>query len=119
MNKEFDKDKEASADIENLKNKSNIDRVDLDDTDKYLSLEQPGVQYTHDTDPTRNSDQADYSNADNNDEWSDVGGNSKNSDAFNQDDYILDDNLDLDEDQNQSISSDDDDFEESNERYTN
>ena len=49
--------------------------------------------------------------------WDIEGGNSKNSDAFNQDDYILDDNVDLDEDQNQSISSDDEDFEETNERY--
>ena len=92
---------------------------DIDDTDKYLALEQPGVQYTDDTNPTRNSDQADYSNPDQDEEWSEDGGNSKNSDAFNQDDYILEDNLDLDEDQNQSISTDDEDFEESNERYTN
>ena len=92
---------------------------DIDDTDKYLALEQPGVQYTDDTNPTRNSDQADYSNPDQDEEWSEDGGNSKNSDAFNQDDYILEDNVDLDEDQNQSISTDDEDFEESNERYTN
>lgn len=92
---------------------------DLDDTDKYLAMEQPGIKYTEETDPTRNSDQADYSNPRQDDEWSEEGGNSKNSDAFNQDDYILDDNIDLDEDQNQSISSDDEDFEESNERYTN
>jgi len=92
---------------------------DTDDTDKYLALEQPGVQYTDDTNPTRNSDQADYSNPDQDEEWSEDGGNSKNSDAFNQDDYILEDNVDLDEDQNQSISTDDEDFEESNERYTN
>lgn len=91
----------------------------IDDTDKYLALEQPGVQYTDDTNPTRNSDQADYSNPDQDEEWSEGGGNSKNSDAFNQDDYILEDNVDLDEDQNQSISTDDEDFEESNERYTN
>ena len=92
---------------------------ELDDTDKYLAMEQPGVQYTPETDGLRNSDQVDYSNEGQGDEWSEEGGNSKNSEAFNQDDYILDDNVDLDEDQNQSISSDDDDFEESNERYTN
>jgi len=92
---------------------------DIDDTDKYLAMEQPGVQYTNETDATRNSDQIDYSNEGQGDEWSEEGGNSKNSDAFNQDDYILEDNVDLDEDQNQSISSDDEDFEESNERYTN
>ena len=92
---------------------------ELDDTDKYLAMEQPGVQYTPETDGLRNSDQVDYSNEGQGDEWNEEGGNSKNSDAFNQDDYILDDNVDLDEDQNQSISSDDEDFEESNERYTN
>lgn len=91
----------------------------IDDTDKYLAMEQPGVQYTGDTDTLKNSDQLDYSNEGQGDEWSEEGGNSKNSDAFNQDDYILEDNVDLDEDQNQSISSDDEDFEESNERYTN
>jgi hypothetical protein len=92
---------------------------DLDDTDKYLAIEQPGVQFTDENNPTRNSDQLDYSDEGQDDLWSEEGGNSKNSEAFNQDDYILDDNVDLDEDQNQSISSDDDDFEESNERYTN
>ena len=93
--------------------------TDEEDTDKYLAIEQPGVQFTDNTNPTRNSDQIDYSNEGQGDEWSEEGGNSKNSDAFNQDDYILEDNVDLDEDQNQSISSDDEDFEESNERYTN
>jgi hypothetical protein len=92
----------------------------IDDTDKYLAMEQPGVTYTHETDPTVNSDHANYSGS-NNDEntWNEEGGNSRNSDAFNQDDYILEDNVDFDEDQNQSISSDDEDFEETNERYTN
>lgn len=90
-----------------------------DDTDKYLAIEQPGVQFTQENDPTVNSDQMDFGTESKKREWNDEGGNSKNSEAFNQDDYILDDNVDLDEDQNQSISSDDDDFEESNERYTN
>ena len=90
-----------------------------EDTDKYLALEQPGVEYTEEVDNTRNSDQLDYNNPGQSEEWSEEGGNSKNSDAFNQDDYILDDNIDLDEDENQSISSDDEDFEQSNERYTN
>ncbi|MES2486322.1 MAG: hypothetical protein V4581_10315 [Bacteroidota bacterium] len=92
---------------------------DIDDTDKYLAIEQPGVSYTNDTDPTVNSDQIDFGSESRKKEWNEEGGNSKNSDAFNQDDYILEDNVDLDEDQNQSISSDDEDFEESNERYTN
>ncbi|RZJ72644.1 MAG: hypothetical protein EOO45_10690 [Flavobacterium sp.] len=90
-----------------------------EDTDKYLAMEQPGVQYTHETDPTMNSDHLDFNEQSNEDEWNSEGGNSKNSDAFNQDDYILNDNVDLDEDQNKSISTDDEDFEESNERYTN
>jgi hypothetical protein len=89
-----------------------------DDTDKYLAMEQPGVQYTRENDPTINSDQMDFNEQSAENEWNPEGGNSKNSDAFNQDDYILNDNVDLDEDQNQSISTDDDDFEESNERYT-
>lgn len=89
----------------------------IDDTDKYLAMEQPGVSFTNETDPTVNSDQIDFGSESRKKEWNEEGGNSKNSDAFNQDDYILEDNLDLDEDQNQSISSDDEDFEETNERY--
>jgi hypothetical protein len=89
----------------------------LDETDKYLAMEQEGVRYTRENDPTVNSDQMDFGSESRKKEWSEKGGNSKNSDAFNQDDYLLNDNLDLDEDQNQSISSDDEDFEETNERY--
>lgn len=90
---------------------------DIDDTDKYLAMEQEGVRFTRENDPTVNSDQMDFGSESRKKEWSEKGGNSKNSDAFNQDDYLLNDNLDLDEDQNQSISSDDEDFEETNERY--
>ena len=93
------------------------DNTDIDDTDKYLAMEQPGVKFTNESDPTRNSDQADFGEDKQDGEWSDEGGNSRNSDAFNQDDYLLEDNVDLDEDEGKSISSDDDDFEESNERY--
>lgn len=126
-NEEFDKrygqDNASGTESQKADNSrsdnSNPETDDIDDTDKYLAMEQPGVQYTDETDPTHNSDQIDYSNEGQGDEWSEEGGNSKNSDAFNQDDYILEDNLDLDEDQNQSISTDDEDFEESNERYTN
>jgi hypothetical protein len=92
-------------------------REDANDTDKYLAMEQPGVTYTHDTDPTLNSDHLDFTSTNGEDKWNEEGGNSVFSDAFNQDDYILHDNVDLDEDQNQSISSDDEDFEETNERY--
>jgi hypothetical protein len=108
----FENEKDISLDIEKAGHPE-------DDTDKYLALEQPGVTYTEDTNPTENSDFEDYSDSADHSTWSEEGGNSRNSDAFNQDDDILDDNLDLDEDQNQSISSDDEDFEESNERYTN
>ncbi|PZR18296.1 MAG: hypothetical protein DI539_16225 [Flavobacterium psychrophilum] len=104
-----------SKKAESAKNKPLFD--DIDDTDKYLAMEQPGITYTHENDPTINSDQTDFSSESRKRQWNDMGGNSKNSDAFNQDDYLLDDNIDLDEDQNQSISSDDDDFEETNERY--
>lgn len=92
-------------------------KQDSQDTDKYLAMEQQGVQYTKDTDPTLNSDHADFGSESQKKEWNGEGGNSKNSDAFNQDDYMLEDNIDLDEDQNQSISTDDEDFEETNERY--
>lgn len=102
------------TEINNLNTKTGKDK-DIEDTDKYLAMEQPGVKYTKEVDLTINSDQVNSGTVNNSGE----GGNSKNSDAFNQDDDILNDNLDLDEDQNQSISSDDDDFEESNERYTN
>jgi len=121
-NKEFHQqdntadEKKHSQDTEHKHHVQN-DQDDIDDTDKYLAMEQPGVSFTHDTDPTLNSDQSDFGSESQKKQWSEEGGNSKNSDAFNQDDYILEDNLDLDEDQNQSISSDDEDFEETNERY--
>lgn len=104
-----------------VRNSSDSDRekkVD-DNTDKYLAMEQPGVSYTKDHNPIANSDTVNPSENNNSDKWNDMGGNSKYSEAFNQDDYILSDNIDLDEDQNKSVSSDDDDFDESNERYTN
>lgn len=85
-----------------------------DDTDKYLAMEQPGVQYTKENDFSLESDKGGRSNSNKFDE---NGGNSRNSDAFSQDDYLLDDNLDLDEDQNQSISTDDEDYDELNEDY--
>lgn len=100
----------------NDKGKSQRDNKNTD-TDKYLAMEQTGVTYTKDHNPTANSDNLNPYEKNKEDEWNEEGGNSKNSEAFNQDDYILNDNLDLDEDQNQSISSDDEDFEETNERY--
>ena len=86
---------------------------------KYLAMEQPGVSYTKDHNPISNSDRVNPDENNRSDSWNDMGGNSEYADAFNQDDYILNDNVDLDEDQNKSVSSDDEDFEESNERYTN
>lgn len=123
-------DKQKASNKENLQNNNsrseslNTSRAEANDdkqgdaleTDKYLAMEQQGVTYTRET-PIVNSDQIDFGSERRSKEWNNEGGNSKYSDAFNQDDYLLEDNLDLDEDQNQSISSDDEDFEETNERY--
>ncbi len=78
--------------------------------DKYLAMEQPGISYTPDEDPMRlNSDHLEMGQQNqNSDLWDSEGGNSRNSEAFNQDEYLLRDNVDLDEDQSQSISSEDD-----------
>lgn len=119
-NSEINQDNDTAKDLNsnnqiksaNVKGEDNDD-FQNDDTDKYLAMEQPGVQYTKDNDFSLESDKGGRSNSN---QWSEDGGNSKNSDAFNQDDYLLEDNIDLDEDQNQSISTDDEDFEESNER---
>jgi len=77
---------------------------DHTDTDKYLALEQDGVTFTNESHPTNYSDRAENGEQ-GSDTWDPNGENSRNSEAFNQDDYILNDNIDLDEDQNQSISS--------------
>lgn len=79
---------------------------DHTDTEKYLGLEQHGVTFTHESHPTMNSDYLEFDNEEH-EKWRAMGQNSRNADAFSQDDYILRDNLDLDEDQNESISSDD------------
>lgn len=81
-------------------------REDGIDTDKYLELEQPGVSFTPESHPTMNSDYFETSDEES-DHWKSNGDNSRNADAFSQDDYILRDNVDLDEDQNISISADD------------
>lgn len=93
---------------DNYKNNNNSEREDGPDTEKYLELEQPGVSYTKEGHPTMNSD---YFETDDqtSEKFKSGGNNSRNSDAFSQDDYILNDNIDLDEDQNQSISSEDND----------
>lgn len=79
---------------------------DHTDTEKYLDLEQHGVSYSHESHPTMNSDYLEFDNEEH-EKWRAMGQNSRNADAFSQDDYILRDNLDLDEDQNGSISADD------------
>ena len=75
------------------------------DTDKYLAMEQPGVSYTGDSGAPRLSDAQEGSS----EVFDPAGKNSRNADAFAQDDYILKDNIDLDEDQNQSVSSEEND----------
>ncbi len=76
--------------------------------DKYLANEQPGVTYTSEADPLLlNSDKIEDGTDGNTGTWDSDARNSRNADAFNQDENVLDDNIDLDEDQSQSISSDD------------
>ena len=94
---------------------SDLDKGDGDDfkyasEDKYLSLEQPGVQFTPDSDPTAtNPDNLEYrQHGQESDIFDSNNRNSRNAEAFSQDEYILRDNIDLDEDQSQSISSDED-----------
>ncbi len=76
--------------------------------DKYLAIEQPGVTFTDAGHPESNSDFYDASNNEDSGNYKIKGGNSLNADAFNQDDAILRDNIDLDEDQSQSVSSEED-----------
>lgn len=104
---------EHRHDSENHKNHNHANDQSGDDTDyaspdKYLALEQPGVSYTPEKDHVSNSDNLEYGNDEARAErWKAHDQNSRNSDAFNQDDYILRDNIDLDEDQANSISADD------------
>ncbi len=79
---------------------------DHTDTEKYLDMEQHGVSFTDESHPTMNSDYLEFDNEEH-EKWRMMSQNSRNADAFSQDDYILRDNLDLDEDQNTSLSSDD------------
>ena len=75
--------------------------------DKYLGMEQPGVKYTDEGHHLSNSDH--YVDGREPDKWKAHAKNTRNADAFSQDDYILEDNIDLDEDQNTSISNEDGD----------
>jgi hypothetical protein len=78
--------------------------------DKYLKMEQPGVSFTPDEDPmSMNPDNIEYrQHGQTSDEYDSNNRNTRNAEAFSQDEYILRDNIDLDEDQSQSISSDED-----------
>jgi hypothetical protein len=79
---------------------------DHTDTEKYLGLEQDGVSFTPESHAELNSDYIETRDQES-DHWKANGDNSRNADAFNQDDYILRDNIDLDEDQNESLSNED------------
>jgi uncharacterized protein YdaT len=100
MKKEWQRRHELSGDTD----KQN-EWHDHTETEKYLGMEQHGVSFTQESHPTMNSDYLETDNMEH-ERWR-TSGNSRNADAFSQDDYILRDNLDLDEDQNASISSDD------------
>lgn len=77
------------------------------ENDKYLSMEQSGISYTDEGHHFSNSDH--FVDGREPDKWKAHLKNTRNADAFSQDDYILDDNIDLDEDQNISISNDEGD----------
>ena len=85
----------------------NPPREDGPNTEKYLELEQPGVTYSDEGNPVSNSDQFENENEQLEPGIYENNHGSRNSEAFNQDEYILNTNLDLDEDQNTSVSNDD------------
>lgn len=89
-----------------IKRKAQNEWHDHADTTKYLGLEQHGVTFTDEGSPTTNSDHLEIDNQEH-EKFRPSGKNGRNADAFSQDDYILNDNIDLDEDQNISLSSDD------------
>lgn len=88
----------------------NGDDFEYSSPDKYLAMEQKGVTFTDDPDPmSLNPDNIEYrQHGQVSDEFDANNRNSRNAEAFSQDEYILRDNIDLDEDQSQSISSEDD-----------
>ena len=75
--------------------------------DKYLAMEQSGPSYTVEGHHLSNSDN--LIDGREPDKWKANQQNTRNADAFSQDDYILEDNIDLDEDQNISLSNEDGD----------
>lgn len=95
---------------EDFNDEGTIEGYNSSSPDKYLAMEQPGVTYTQDDDaPLLNSDQIEDGAGEGSDLWDNDSKNSRNSDAFNQDEYLLNDNIDLDEDQSTSISSENND----------
>jgi len=88
----------------------NGDDFEYASPDKYLAIEQPGVSFTPDSDPmAQNPDQMEFrQHGQVSQEYDSNNRNSRYAEAFSQDEYILRDNIDLDEDQSQSISSDED-----------
>ncbi|NUY79637.1 hypothetical protein HUK80_01920 [Flavobacterium sp. MAH-1] len=89
-----------------LRNDDDPPREDGPNTTKYLELEQADPTYTPQGHPTMNSDYFETVE-EGRDEYDEDGDNSRNSEAFDQDEDLLIDNLDLDEEMNRSVSSDD------------
>ncbi len=104
--KEHNNEPIEASDLDN----GNGDDFKFSSPDKYLSMEQKGVQFTPDSDPmAMNPDNIEYRQHGQLSEEYDLNNrNSRNAEAFGQDEYMLRDNIDLDEDQSQSISSDED-----------
>lgn len=108
MNKEEKKDQYTDRQTsKGNKVKENPPREDGPNTEKYLELEQTGVTYSDEGNPVSNSDQFENENEQPEPGTYEDNHGSRNSEAFNQDEYILNTNIDLDEDQNTSISNDD------------
>ncbi len=108
--------KPHADDAEQFDSQGYADDTKYTSPDKYLALEQKGVKYTDEGHPESFSDHFEISNEEHSEKFRTAGPNSRNADAFSQDDYILRDNVDLDEDQHISISADDQDVEDLNTR---
>ena len=86
------------------------DKDNFDVHDKYLAMEQEGVQYTKDSNPTRNSDHNETANDELlYDEANDTLKISRDSEVYDADDTILEDNIEISRESHQSVSSDQDD----------
>jgi hypothetical protein len=101
--------KSKSTDRNTRRDIDDDENVNYSSDDKYLAMEQQGVTYTQDSPHVARTDSTTPGAEDGmSDVWDNDAEVSRNSDAFNQDDALLSDNIDLDEDQSQSISSDED-----------